>query len=449
MDVALRPPDRRQAAFGFIFASAVMNAVSFGLMIPVLPNLVRSFFGGATAAATAQAAEWVFVFSATWGAMQFISGPLLGLLSDRFGRRPVLLISLLGLAVDFLVMAFAPSLLWLLVGRVFNGLTAASFSTANAYVADITPPAERPRRFGWLGAAFSVGFLFGPAAGGYLTNWPVHLGGLALAGLRTPFLVAAAVCAANWVYGLVVLPESLPPERRAKSFDWRRANPMAGLRFLRTHRELLPLSSVNFLLQLSFQVMPNIFVLYTTMRYGWSMSFLGVTFFFSGALQILVQFFVVGPVVRRLGQRGAVIAGAAAGVVGFLIYAFAPTGAVYFVGMPVFALNGLMGPGLQGMMTSRVSPTEQGRLQGANQSLNGIAAILGPIIFPNTFAWALRSMPQLPGLPIMIAAVFLAFALVLVVRFGRTSVRTDQSVVGQGSEAAAGVLSPEIREKVP
>jgi len=237
--------------------------------------------------------------------------------------------------------------------------------------------------------------------------------------LRAPFLVAAGLCAVNWLYGLLVLPESLPPERRIVRFEWRRANPAASLMLLRSHRDLLPLATMNILFQLSQQVLPNIFVLYTTLRYHWDQQFLGVTFLITGALGIVVQAFAVGPVVRRIDERGAVIVGALAGVAGFAIYAWAPSGLVYFIGMPVFAFQGLMQPGLQGLMTQHVSPMEQGRLQGANQSTGGIAAIVGPIIFPLTFAFALRNWPAVPGLPIAIAAALLGVALALAARFAR------------------------------
>jgi DHA1 family tetracycline resistance protein-like MFS transporter len=420
-------PKGRQAAFGFIFAASVMNAISFGLMIPVLPALIRSFYGAATTQATAAAADWQFVFSLTWGAMQFLSGPVLGMLSDRFGRRPVMLISILGLSLDFLVMAFAPTLSWLLLGRVLNGATAASFSTANAYVADISTPQTRARNFGWMGSAFSVGFLLGPTIGGLLTTHDVHLGSLVIPGLRMPFVVAAALCAVNWVYGLLVLPESLPRERRIAAFNWRRANPVASLALLRSHRDLLPLASINFMNQLAQQVLPGIFVLYTQLRYHWSEGFLGVTFFITGALGILVQFFVVGPVVKRVGERGAVIAGAAAGAMGFAIYGLAGNQWTYFIGMPVFALSGLMQPGLQGLMTQHVASSEQGRLQGANQSTNGIASIIGPL-FPLTFALTLRYLPGFPGLPILIASGLLMVAMLLSLRFAR---RARLEVVSQ------------------
>jgi MFS transporter, DHA1 family, tetracycline resistance protein len=411
-------PKGRQAAFGFIFASSVMNAVSFGLMIPVLPALIRSFYGATSNSSTAAAADWQFVFGITWGAMQFLSGPILGMLSDRFGRRPVMLISILGLSLDFLVMAFAPSLVWLLLGRVVNGATAASFSTANAYVADISTPQTRARNFGWMQSAFSVGFLLGPTLGGFLTLHSLHFGAFSIDGLRVPFVVAAALCAINWVYGLVVLPESLPPERRIAAFDWRRANPVASLALLRSHQHLLPLATINFLFQLAQQVLPGIFVLYTQLRYGWSQSFLGITFLITGALGIVVQAGVVGPVVKRVGERGAVIIGAACGAVGFAIYAFAATSTVYFIGMPMFALSGLMQPGLQGLMTQHVTGSEQGRLQGANQSTGGIAAIIGPM-FALAFAFTLRTMPGFPGLPILMAAALMGLALVLALRYAR------------------------------
>jgi len=393
-----------------------MNSLSFGLMIPVLPNLIRSFFGQVSSATTAEAAVWTAIFGVVWGLMQFVSGPVLGMLSDRFGRRPVLLISIFGLAVDFAVMALAPSLLWLLVGRVFNGLTTASFSTGFAYVADVSTPENRARNFGWMSSGFSIGFLFGPAAGGVLATHAIHLGGLGLDPLRTPFVAAAGLCAINWLYGLLVLPESLPPERRLARFDWRRANPVGSLALLRSRPDLTPLASLMFLYQLSQQVLPNIFVLYTTLRYHWDLRFLGVTFFVTGVLGIAVQSFAVAPIVRRVGERGAVVVGALAGVAGYVVFAFAPTAWIYFIGMPIFAFQGLMMPGLQGLMSREVSGSEQGRLQGANQSIMGVTAILGPVVFPLSYAWALRHAPAWPGAPILIAAALLATAIALVLR---------------------------------
>lgn len=404
---ASSPAAGRRASFGFIFALALMNSISFGIMIPILPNLIRQFAGGDTAAAS----EWNVLFATTWGIMQFFCGPILGMMSDRFGRRPVLLVSLFGLAVDFLFMAFAPTLWWLYVGRILNGMTAASFSTANAYLADVTPPERRAKTFGWMGSAFSFGFIIGPTLGGLMGEY----------GLRAPFVAAAALTGINALYGLFVLPESLPPERRATAFDWRRANPLGALRLLRSQPGLLGLASVGFLFNLAQNVLPTIFVLYTTYRYGWTPAFLGVTFFFTGALGVLVQWFLVGPVVARVGERNAVLLGALAGVLGFAWYGAAPTGWLYLMGAPVFALWSLMMPGLQGLMTRRLPPHQQGQLQGANQSLSGIAAVLGPPLFGLVFAWSLRQDGALhvPGLAIYLASGLLLAAFILALRVAR------------------------------
>ncbi len=395
------PPAGRSAGFGFIFFSALLNALSFGLMIPVLPNLIKHFLGGDFALAS----EWNVVFATTWGAMQFICGPILGMLSDRYGRRPVLLLSIGGLGIDFLFMAFAPTLGWLLVGRVLNGMTASSFSTANAYLADVTAPEQRARNFGMMGSAFSFGFLVGPSMGGFLGD----------INLRLPFMVAAGLCAVNWVYGLLVLPESLPPEKRIQRFDWRKANPVGALALLRSHRDLLALAGMSMIFWLAQNVLPNIFILYTGYRFHWSLSVQGLTFIATGVAGIIVQMLLVGPVVKRIGERGAVLLGATAGCLGFLIYAFAPNGLIFMCAVPVFAGMSFLMPGLQGLMTQRVGPRQQGQLQGANQGLQGIGAMVGPSLYGLTFAWAVRHDASLhmPGLPILIAAALMALNLVI------------------------------------
>ncbi|WP_293676726.1 TCR/Tet family MFS transporter [uncultured Phenylobacterium sp.] len=405
----------REAGFRFIFAAALMNAVSFGIMIPVLPNLVKQLSGGDTA----DASTWNALFAVSWGLMQLCVAPLLGMLSDRIGRRPVMLISFGGLAIDFLFMAFAPSLFWLFVGRLINGATAASFSTANAYVADVTAPQDRAKTFGLMGSAFSFGFLIGPALGGFLAGeWMTsYLGDFAL---RVPFLAAAGLTAVNWLYGLFVLPESLPPEKRQKSFQWRQAIPLVSLSFLGKHGDLLGLAGVNFLFQLAHTVLPSIFVLYAGYRYGWGADIVGLSMMATGILGILVQTLLVGPVVARIGERGALLLGTLAGAVGFALYGWAPTGWAYLASAPVFALMNFMQPGLQGLMTRRVGPQQQGQLQGANQGLQGIASVAGPMVFGLTFAWAVRHDASLhmPGLPIYIAAGLMVAAYLLSLRVG-------------------------------
>ncbi len=390
-----------QAAFGFIFASALMNSISFGLMIPILPNLIRQFSGGDTASAS----EWNTYFATVWGVMQFFVGPILGVLSDRVGRRTILLISNFGLAVDFLFMAFAPTLGWLFVGRVLNGMTAASFSTGGAYVADITPPQDRAKTFGMLTSAFSMGFLLGPTLGGFLGD----------INIRLPFLVAAGLTTLNWLYGLLILPESLPPERRLARFDWSRANPVGSLRLLQAHPGLLSLAGVAFLFQLAQIVLPTVFVLYTTWRYHWSLSVLGLTFPLTGIMGVIVQMGLVGPAVKRFGERRLVLIGCVAGALGFAWYGFSSVGWMYLLGAPIFAFSGFLMPGVQGLMSQRVPPNQQGQLQGANQSLQGIAGILGPPIYGLSFAFAVRhdATLHLAGLPILLAGGLFVIAFML------------------------------------
>jgi DHA1 family tetracycline resistance protein-like MFS transporter len=398
---------RRQAALGFIFVTATLDVLSLGVMIPVLPELMKRFNGGDTAST----ALWSVLFATTWGVMQFFCAPILGMMSDRFGRRPVILTSIFGLGIDFLFMAFAPNLWWLFVGRVLNGMTAASFSTAGAYVADVTKPEDRAKGFGLMGAAFGVGFTFGPALGAWLWHFSPHL----------PFMVCAALALCNWLYGFFVLPESLPVERRVQRFDWKKANPVGSLNLLRGHPDLLGLAGVGFLFQLSHNVLPSVFVLYMGFHYHWPVQAIGFTLMASGIAGILLQSFLVGPIVKKVGERGALLIGLFSGCVGFLIYGLAPTGWLYLCGLPIFAFSGLIQPGLQGLMTRRVQPWEQGQLQGANSAMMGITAIIGPPIYLLPFAWAVRhdATLHLPGLPVLIAALFLLVAVGLAVRVAR------------------------------
>jgi DHA1 family tetracycline resistance protein-like MFS transporter len=408
---------RRTAALGFIFVTAVMDITALGIMIPVLPNLVKSFVGGDTA----HAALWTGIFASTWGLMQFVVGPILGMMSDRYGRRPVILTSIFGLGVDFLVMAFAPTLWLLYIGRIINGATAASFSTANAYVADITAPENRAKAFGMMGAAFGVGFTLGPVIGGWLGDIDIRL----------PFYVCAGVALTNWLYGYFILPESLPVERRVKRFDWKKANPLGSLKLLRSHPDLLGLATIGFLFQLAHVVLPSVFVLYMGDRYHWSMKLIGLSLLGTGVANIIVQATLIGPVVKRIGEKGALLAGLTFGAAGFIIYAFAPTGLIYLTGIPVFALMGFVGPGLQGLMTRRVGPSEQGQLQGANASIQGITAIIGPPLFTLSYGWILhhKDVVDLPGLPILIAAGLLALAFVLALGVARPPKVTAEPVV--------------------
>jgi MFS transporter, DHA1 family, tetracycline resistance protein len=384
----------RRAALGFIFVTALLDVVSLGLIIPVLPNLVKSFVHGDSA----QAAHWVGAFGTSWALMQLIFSPVLGMISDRFGRRPVILISVFGLGLDYILMALAPSLGWLWLGRILSGITAASFSTAGAYIADVTPPEKRAQSFGIIGAAWGVGFVLGPALGGTLGDISPRL----------PFWCAAICSLLNGLYGLFVLPESLPPERRT-SFQWSKANPFGALRLLSKYEGLPTLSAVLFLYQLAHNVLPSIFVLYTGYRYHWSPKQVGVMLAATGVANIIVQARLVGMAVKRFGERGALRIGLAAGAAGFAIYALAPTPMVYCMGLPVFALSGFIQPGVQGLMTRRVGSGEQGQLQGASSSLMGVTGLIGPGLFTTVFAWSVDGIhgPHMPGTAVLLAAMFM------------------------------------------
>lgn len=384
----------------FIFITLVLDVLALGVVIPVLPKLVEQFLGGDTAAA----ARWVGWFALAWALMQFLCSPLLGALSDRFGRRPVILISCFGLGFDYLLMAVAPDLAWLFVGRVISGITAASFATAGAYVADVTPPEKRAASFGFLGAAWGIGFVIGPALGGLL-------GGI---DPRLPFWVAGSLALFNAMYGLLVLPESLPAARRGP-FSWARANPVGSLRLLRSHPDLFGLATVNVLYLLAHYVLPSTFVLYVSYRYGWSETLTGVTLAIVGVCNVLVQAVLVRRVVPSMGERRALLLGLGFGIAGFIVYALAPVGWGFWLGIPVFALMGFFGPALQSLMSRHVSAQEQGQLQGANSSLMGLTGMVGPVIFTQTFAAAIAGEHgiHLPGAAFLLAAGFLAIAMLI------------------------------------
>jgi len=380
--------------------TVLLDMLALGSMIPVLPRLIVAMSGDDTA----RAAQVFGLFGTAWALMQFLFSPVQGALSDRFGRRPVVLASNFGLGLDYLVMALAPNLGWLFAGRIISGITAASISTGFAYIADVTPPEKRAASFGMLGAAFGIGFVLGPALGGMLGE----------IGPRLPFWFSAALSLANGCYGLLVLPESLPPEKRT-AFKFRMANPVGSLVLLRSYPRLIGLAGVQFLGQLAHVVLPSTFVLYATYRYGWSERLVGLTLAGVGACSLIVQAGLIGRVVAWLGERRTLGVGLLAGAIGFAIYGLAPVGPVFWVGVPIMSLWGLSGPALQGLMTRMVGPSEQGQLQGANGSLQGIAGLIGPGLFTGTFAAFIGGLARfgLPGAPFLLAALLLAAAFLL------------------------------------
>jgi len=373
----------RRAALAFIFVTVLIDILAFGLIIPVLPHLIESFLDGNVS----RAAVWYGYFSTAFFAMQFFFTPVQGALSDWLGRRPVILLSNLGLGLDFIMMSVVNTLPLLFIGRIISGITAASFSTSNAYVADVTPPEKRAASFGMMGLAFGIGFVVAPAIGGFLGE----------INLRLPFWVAVVMCLANFTYGFFILPESLPPEKRTPHFDWAHANPFGALRLLRRYPQVLGLIGVLFLMALAHMVYPTTFVLYADYRFHWGPQMVGYTLALVGVLAAIVQGGLIRKIVGALGERRALLFGLACGTIGFALYALAPTGYWFWAMMPVAALWGVAQPAAQAIMTHHVDPREQGRLQGAVASLSSVAGIIAPTIFTRVFAAVTQANVQGPA----------------------------------------------------
>jgi DHA1 family tetracycline resistance protein-like MFS transporter len=409
----------RNAALAFIFVTVLIDVLSFGLIIPVLPHLIQDFVGGDTT----HAAYWVGVFGTVFAAIQFFSSPVQGALSDRYGRRPVILLSSLGLGLDFCFMALAPALPWLLVGRIISGITSASFTTANAYVADITSPDKRAKSYGFLGAAFGLGFIVGPLLGGWL-------GAISL---RLPFWFAAGLALVNFCYGLFVLPESLPPEKRAASFDWSHANPLGSIVLLKRYPQVFGLAAVVFIANLAHYVYPSIFVLFADYQYGWGPREVGWVLAAVGVCSVIVQAGLVGKVVHAIGERRALLLGLSCGVIGFTIYGFANVGWMFLIGIPVSAIWGLAAPSTQALITRQVGADVQGRIQGALMSLVSMAGIIGPAIFAGSFGLFISDHAplHLPGAPFLIAALLLGCGLLIAWRYARAPVTTTLQARGE------------------
>ena len=399
---------RHRAALAFIFVTVTLDMLAFGIIIPVMPHLIVELIGGSIA----RAAVWVGAISTLFMLMQFLFSPVQGALSDRYGRRAVILISSFGLGVDFIVMALAPVLWLLFLGRAVSGICAASFSTANAYIADVVPKEKRAAAFGMLGAAFSVGFVLGPALGGFLGHW----------NLRLPFWVAAGLSLINFGYGYFVLPESLPKERRTARVDWRHANPFGAVALLRRYPQVLGLAAVFFLINLAQFSLNSTYVLYTDFRFGWGPQAVGYTLGLVGLCGAVVQGGLVRRLMPKLGERRMILAGLVLCAAGYLIFGLAPSAALFLLAIPVFCLGGLAGPPAQSMMTHLVDPHEQGRLQGALSSLRGLAGIFGPAMFANLFALFIGGhapVPHLPGAAFVLAALLLAVATLVAIRATR------------------------------
>ena len=399
-------PRGRPAALGFIYAAILMNTCSMGVIVPVFPTLVKSLTGQGDAGA----AQIMGVFGAVWALMQLTFAPIFGNLSDRFGRRPVLLVSMFGLAFDYLVMALAPNITWLFVGRLISGITASSGAAAGAYVADISSPEDRARNFGRFQAAANAGILLGPALGGFL----------GVLDPRAPFWIAAGLAFVNGLYGLFIVPESLSHERRAP-FRWKRANPIGAAGLLISHKGLLGLAMIVFIAQFAGASFNSIFQFYTHFRFGWGPPQVAVLLMVLSGGNILVQSLVAGRMVKLIGERGGVILGVVLGIAGFAALGLAPTQPLFWGAVAIVIGANLTFPSLMSLLSKRVAVDEQGQLQGSLAILFGLSQLVGPIFFTRVFAWSIGPGAGLglPGLSLLMGASLICVNLVLSIVYAR------------------------------
>ena len=356
---------RKSAALGFIFVTLLIDVIGFGIIIPVVPNLISELEGVSIPEAAAYGG-WLI---AAFAGMQFIFSPVLGNLSDQYGRRPVLLISLFGFGVDYLVTAFAPTIEWLFAGRIIAGVMGASFTTASAYIADVSTPEKRAQNFGMIGAAFGLGFIIGPALGGVIAQY----------GLRAPFIAAAVLTFINWLYGYFILPESLAPDHRRK-FDWARANPVGTLRFFLKYKVILGLVASIVLIYVAGHAVQSTWSYYTIEKFAWDEAMVGYSLAFVGIMVALVQGWLIRFIIPKFGQERSVFVGLALYAIGFFLFGIASQGWMMFAFLIPYCLGGIAGPSLQGIMSTQVPPNQQGELQGALTSLMSLTSIFGPLL---------------------------------------------------------------------
>ena len=395
--------NRREAAIPFIFITLLIDIIGIGLIIPILPKLIEEFTGGTPSSA----APTYGLLAAIYALMQFLFAPVIGSLSDQYGRRPVILVSLLGLGLDYLLLATATSLPIFFVARIIAGITGASITAASAYIADVSPPEKRAQNFGLIGAAFGLGFIIGPALGGLLGGF----------GVRVPFYVAAGLTLLNFLYGFFILPESLKPENRRK-FDWARANPVGSLMALGRYPVVLSLAGSIFLINLAQNALQSTWVLYTGYRYNWNVTQTGISLAVVGLTAAIVQGGLVRVLIPKLGEKRAVIAGFAVSVVAFLLYGLATQGWMIYVILAFGALGGIAGPAAQGLISRGVAANEQGSVQGSLASLGSVTGVLGPLAATAAFGYftSPQAPVQIPGIAFFIGSAFIALGLLIALR---------------------------------
>ncbi|QDV67008.1 Tetracycline resistance protein, class C [Rosistilla carotiformis] len=409
-----KPGQRRQAAISFILITLFIDILGIGIIIPVLPELVKSFVQGSTA----DASWYVGVIGSVYALMQFIFAPVVGALSDRFGRRPVILCSLFGLGVDFIVQGLATNIGWLFAGRIFAGVMGASISTANAYIADVSTADTRARNFGLVGVAFGMGFIIGPALGGLLGAFD----------LRLPFFVAAGLALVNWLYGYFILPESLPPERRS-SFTLAKANPLGSLQRLRQYPIVAGLAVAIVCTSLAQRGLENVWVLYTGYRFDWNQQTNGLALGLVGLMAMLVQGGLVRPTIKRFGERRTVLIGVTISFIAFLGYGSATQGWMIPCIIIFGGFGGVSGPAMQSLIAGAIDPSEQGKVQGALTSLISLTNVIAPTFFTaGLFSYFISDAApvHLPGIPFYVGAGLIFTALLIIRRVFRRIPETEQ-----------------------
>ncbi len=410
---------RTAPALAFIFITLLLDVTGIGIIIPIFPKLIEQLIDGNIS----QAARYGGFLSFAYALMQFVFSPVLGGLSDRYGRRPVLLFSLFGFGIDYLFQGFAPTIEWLFIGRILAGITGASFTTANAYIADISTPEKRAQNFGLVGAAFGVGFILGPVIGGFLGQY----------GPRVPFFVSAGLTLLNFVYGLFVLPESLAPENR-RPFNWKRANPIGSLLNLTRYPVILGLVASLVLIYIAGFAVQGTWTFYTMEKFKWDEKTVGLSLAAIGLSFAIVQGGLSRVIIPRLGQERSVYVGLLFSALGFLLFAFASQSWMMFAFLGVYALGGIAGPSVQGIISNQVLPSEQGEIQGALTSLTSITSIVGPLIMTNLFSYFTDSTAPtyFPGAPFALGAVLILISAALARRnFARTSKNAEPAVQQQ------------------
>ena len=395
--------NKKEAALGFIFITLLIDVTGLGIIIPVLPKLITQMIHGNLSLASEYGGWLTFMYAI----MQFLFAPLIGNLSDKFGRRPVLLFSLLGFGIDYLFLAFAPTIGWLFIGRAIAGITGASFTTATAYIADISTPEKRAQNFGLVGVAFGIGFIVGPVLGGLLGHY----------GTKIPFFAAAGLSLLNCVYGFFVLPESLSKENR-RQFEWKRANPLGSLLFIKQYRNIIGLVIAFALLYIAGQATQSTWTYYTMYKFNWNEQSVGYSLGFVGLSIAIVQGGLIRIIIPKLGQEKSVYIGLLMYCLGFTLFAFASSGWMMFAFMIPYALGGISGPSMQGLISTRVPANEQGEIQGALTSIMSATGILGPLMMTGLFAYFTREYAPFifPGAPFLLGALLSVLSTYIAIR---------------------------------